>query len=390
MSRWPLVVLLSLACATSVSAQSTRVEAIAQEQEKKSKILKPEQATEAEVMVKRLTNALGKLPEGPYPWFGSVFPGGWFAAGLGYAKTLSRGSRVNFVGGMSVKAYKLLGGEFSPRELISGRLRTSVSVEWIDAGGVTFHGYGPDSTDTAAFYSYQPTTAKAAAAFRLMPWLKANGGYSYLHALTNGGNDPSPLFTPETAPGLDTSLGYDVPTVGITLDTRASPGYSTRGILARGTWSRYRERNGQPYSFHSAEYEAGVLIPILREQFGFMLRGLATIDTAEAGSRVPIALAPDVGSGTTVRGFPNRRFQDNARAVVNAEYRWRPSRYLDMAVFFDAGKVGPDWTAVRSGRYETGWGIGTRLHGPAFTVLRTEVAKTRNGWNLVVAAIPPF
>ena len=390
MSRGPLALLICLAVVSPASAQSTRVEAIAQEQANKAKILKPEQASEAEVVIKRVTNALGKLPEGPYPWFGSVFPGGWFAAGLGYAKTLPRGSRVNFVGGVSVKAYKLFGGEFAPRELIGGRLHTSVSVEWIDAGGVTFHGYGPDSPDGFATYGYQPTTAKAAAAFKVMPWLKVNGGYSYLHALTDGGNESSPLFTPTNAPGLNTSLGYDVPHVGITLDTRPSPGYSTHGVLARGTWSRYRERNGQPYSFHTAEYEAGVLIPILREQFGFMLRGLATIDTPEAGNRVPIALAPDVGSGTTVRGFPNRRFQDNARAVLNAEYRWRPSRYLDMAIFFDAGKVGPDWKSVRSGRYETGWGIGTRLHGPAFTVLRMEVASTRNGWNLVVAAIPPF
>ena len=390
MSRWPLTVLLCLSLASTALAQSTRVEAIAQEQAKKAKILKPERAPEAEVIVKRITNSLGRLPEGPYPWFGSVFPGGWFAAGLGYAKTLPRGSRVNFVGGMSVKAYKLFGGEFSPRELIAGRLHTSVSLEWIDAPSVAFHGYGPDSTETIARYSYQPTTAKAAAAFRLMPWLKVNGGYNYLHALTNGGNEASPLFTPETAPGLNASLGYDVPNVGITLDTRPSPGYATRGVLARGTWSRYRERNGEPYSFKSAEYEAGVLIPILREQFGFMFRGLATIDTPDAGNRVPIALAPDVGSGTTVRGFSNRRFQDNARAVLNAEYRWRPSRYLDMAVFFDAGKVGPDWKSVRSGKYETGWGFGTRLHGPAFTVWRLEMAKTRNGWNLVVAASPPF
>src|SRR4029453_7090575 len=103
MTRWPLAVLLSVALVSSASAQGTRVEAIAQEQAKKAKMLKPEQASEAEAVVTRITAAIGKMPEGPYPWFGSVFPGGWFAAGLGYAKTLHRGSRVNFVGGMSVK-----------------------------------------------------------------------------------------------------------------------------------------------------------------------------------------------------------------------------------------------------------------------------------------------
>jgi hypothetical protein len=114
------------------------------------------------------------------------------------------------------------------------------------------------------------------------------------------------------------------------------------------------------------------------------------MNTPDAGSRVPIMLSPDVGSGTTVRGFPNRRFQDNGRLVLTGEYRWRPSRYLDMAVFLDAGKVAPEWDAFGDHAFETGWGIGARLHGPTFTVMRVEIARTRNGLNLVVAATPAF
>jgi outer membrane protein assembly factor BamA len=223
-----------------------------------------------------------------------------------------------------------------------------------------------------------------------MPWLKVSGGYHYVHALTDEGDGMRPLFTPEETPGLNASLGYDVPRLGLAIDTRPSPGYATRGVLMRGTWSRYGERTGQPYSFDLEEYEGAVLIPILREQFGLMFRALATMGTPDAGSTVPIMFAPMVGSGTTVRGFNNRRFQDNGRLVLNAEYRWRPSRYLDMAIFYDAGRVGPDWRSVKSGKFETGWGVGSRLHGPAFTIWRVELAHSRNGFNLVVATAPPF
>lgn len=390
MSRAALVVCLSLALAAPAAAQSTRIEAIGNEQAVKSKKLKAEQAGDAEMVIKRITSAIGKTPEGPYPWFGSIFPGGFFAAGLGYGRSTPRGGRINFVGGVSAKAYKLLAGEYAPRELIGGRLHTSIGIEWIDAGGVTFHGLGQGSSNDVATYGYQPTTARAAATFKVAPWLKLNGGYHLLHTVTDRGDGIYPRFTVAETPGLDQSLVYNVPNFGVTIDTRPSPGYSTRGAMIRGSWARYSERKDRPYSFDSAEYEAGVLVPLLREQFGFMFHALATMTTPDAGSRVPIMLAPDVGSGSTVRGFPNRRFQDNGRLVLTGEYRWRPSRYVDMAVFLDGGKVAPAWKAFRDVGFETGWGIGMRIHGPTFTVMRVELASTRNGLNLVVAATPAF
>lgn len=390
MFRPLFVICLSLALVAPAFAQSTRVETIASEQAKKAKALEPEEPGEAEAVVKRITSAIGKTPEGPYPWFGSIFPGGFFAAGLGYGRSTSRGGRINFISGISAKAYKLLAAEFAPRELIEGRLHTSFGVEWIDARGVTFHGLGPNSSTDTATYGYQPTTAHATATFRVAPWLRVNGGYKFLHTVTDRGDGIFPRFTQAETPGLDQVLAFNVPHFGVTLDTRPSPGYSTRGAMIRGSWARYGERQDRPYSFDSAEYEAGLLVPLLREQFGFMFRALATMSTPDSGSRVPIMLAPDVGSGTTVRGFPNRRFQDNGRLVLTGEYRWRPSRYLDMAVFLDAGKVAPEWKAFRDHAFETSWGIGARLHGPTFTVMRVEVARTRNGLNLVVAATPAF
>jgi hypothetical protein len=390
MLRRLCAVFLSLALAVPAAAQSTRTEAIASEQAKKAKALKPEGASEAEVMITRITKAIGRTPEGPYPWFGSIFPGGFFAAGLGYGRSLPRGSRINFVGGMSIKAYKLLAADFAPRELMSGRLHTSFGAEWIDAGSVAFHGLGPDSTDPSATYGYQPTTVHGTARFKAHPWVTFNGSYNFLHTVTDAGKGIAGRFTRAETPGLLESLNFNVARIGVTFDTRPSPGYSTRGAMLRGSWSTYRERYDLPFSFDSVEYEAGLLVPLVREQFGFMFRGLATMSTPDAGNKVPIMLAPDVGSGTTVRGFANRRFQDNGRLVLTGEYRWRPSRYLDMAIFLDAGQVAPDWKSFDLDTLETGWGIGARVHGPTFTVMRLEVARTRAGWNLVVAATPAF
>ena len=59
-------------------------------------------------------------------------------------------------------------------------------------------------------------------------------------------------------------------------------------------------------------------------------------------------LAPFLGSGSTLRGFANRRFTDRNRMLLTGEYRWRPSRYLDMALFMDAGQVAADRRRLRS------------------------------------------
>jgi len=390
MSRWPIATLLCLTLATSAFAQTTRVEAIAEEQAKKAKVLKPEGATKAEEVTVRILSAVGRTPEGFYPWLGDIFPGGWMAAGVGYGRSLTRGSRINFVGGLSVKAYKLFAADFAPRDMIRGRLKTSFGVNWIDAPGVAFYGLGPDSTKLRSSYGYTPTTARADAAFRVSRFLTANGGYRYLHSRTDRGEDLIIRFRPEEVPGLNQTLNYDVGTFGVRFDTRPSPAYSTRGVIARGTWSSYKERDGKPYSFGGSEYEAAAIVPLVREQFGLAFRGLATINTPSPGSSVPIMYAPIIGSGSTVRGFPDRRFQDNTRLVLTGEYRWRPSRYLDMALFLDAGQVAPNWGAIEQKRFETGWGIGARFHGPAFVALRIEAAHTREGIGFVFAASQTF
>jgi outer membrane translocation and assembly module TamA len=54
-----------------------------------------------------------------------------------------------------------------------------------------------------------------------------------------------------------------------------------------------------------------------------------------------------------------------------------------MAVFIDAGKVAERRSDLKLSNLETDWGIGARLHGPAFTALRVELARSREGWRLV-------
>ncbi len=164
--RCPLLFVLCLLIAFPTFAQTTRVEAIAEKQAEKAKVLGREQAGRAEQLIVRITSAIGRTPEGPYPWFGDIFQGGWMAAGVGYGRSLARGSRINLVGGLSFKFYKMLSAEFAPAEMFRGKLKTSFSVQWIDAPAVAFYGLGPDSEKLQSHYGYRPTTARANAVFK--------------------------------------------------------------------------------------------------------------------------------------------------------------------------------------------------------------------------------
>jgi hypothetical protein len=128
----------------------------------------------------------------------------------------------------------------------------------------------------------------------------------------------------------------------------------------------------------------------VREQFVIAVRGLMTLTSTDAGNLIPVPLAPFLGSGSTLRAFPTRRFTDRNRVLLTGEYRWRPSRYLDMAIFVDSGQVAADRHEFRFSDFETNYGIGARFHGPLFTALRVEYARGREGRNIIFAGSQIF
>jgi outer membrane translocation and assembly module TamA len=106
---------------------------------------------------------------------------------------------------------------------------------------------------------------------------------------------------------------------------------------------------------------------------------------------VPYFLLPSLGSGRTLRGYSSWRFRDRHLILGQAELRWIPNRLgMDMALFYDAGKVTNRREDLDFDGVKHDWGIGVRFHLPAYTFLRLEGAKGTEGWKLVFAASAPF
>ena len=78
----------------------------------------------------------------------------------------------------------------------------------------------------------------------------------------------------------------------------------------------------------------------------------------------------------------------STRIAVTAEYRWYTQEYLDGAIFYDAGKAVSNRSQLDFSGLNHSYGAGIRLHGPRTTLLRIEVARSREGTRLIFAFSP--
>jgi hypothetical protein len=378
-----------LVFAVPAAAQTTRVEAIAEEQAEKAKVLGPEGPSDAERIIRRvLLSPLLSGGEGLYPWFGSVFGGTGMGVGAGYLTRFENASFFNVQTGISINNSTVLRGGFAAPALWRGKMQFETSGQWLQARDVSFYGFGQDSAkEDRERFDYTPKDIGASVTLRPRRFVSVTGGYTFMNFDTKR---DAPQFSAAEAPGMDEELNYNMIRGTVAFDWRTSPGYSTRGGLYRASFERNQETRSLPYSFSLQEYEVVQLLPLVREQFVLAARGLVTLTTPDAGDSVPVMLAPFLGSGSTLRGYSNRRFTDRNRMLLTGEYRWRPSRYIDMALFLDGGQVAANRRDFDLAEFDVAWGLGARFHGPHFTALRLEVARGREGVRIIFAGSQPF
>lgn len=384
-----LTAILVTLLAANTAAQTTRAGTIAEEQAEKAKQLGVEGPSEAERIVRRvLLSPLLTGGDGIYPWFGTIYSGTGLGAGVGFLKRLEKGAYVNIHSGVSMNNSMLVRGTVAAPELWRGKLQVDATAQWMDARGVSFYGFGQDSAQAARDrFDYQPLELTGNLTLKPMRYVSMTASYTAVEFNTHR---DTPRFSAAEAPGLDQDLTYDIARGTLMFDWRPAAGYSTRGGFYRASFERSEESAGLPFSFNTQEYEIVQQLPLVREQFVLAGRALMTLTDPDEGHDVPVIMSPFLGSGSALRGFANRRFTDRNRMLLTGEYRWRPSRYIDMALFVDAGQVARERSEFDLSRFDVAWGIGARFHGPTFNALRLEVARGREGIRLIFSGSQPF
>jgi outer membrane protein assembly factor BamA len=365
-------------------AQETRAEIIREQQANKQRVAVAPVSNRAEVVIDRLEDwgfFMGQ-PRGFYPWLGSVFPGGGVAAGAGVRKPFGDDGAVSAIGGYSLNGFQRGEANVELPTFAHNRARLTLSGRYIDAPDVRYHGVGNDTAkDGQTRYGYTPASGAARLSLEASRYFSLAGGVTYLDINTSTGRTTPSIeehFVPADTPGLEfDGFSYINSTAQAAFDWRRPAGYSGYGGLYRVQFDDYRERDHDEYSFQSIEAEVRQMIPLLRANWVLALRGLATVTDLDSGSAVPYFLLPSLGGGSTLRGFPDFRFRDRHRLLMNAEVRWTPARFLDMAVFYDTGKVASRRSDLDFNDLHNTYGIGLRIVGPAGYAFRVEAAHSR-------------
>jgi hypothetical protein len=389
---------LSLA-ASPLAAQTaetgTRAETIERAQAEKATELRPYVPSKAERYLNRAETVLTAGGLSLHPYFESAYAGGGFTLGAGYRTYTGAYNTVDVRGSITFSGYQRIEGEFVAPHLLNRQGRLSVIGGWREATEVGFYGLGSStSIDERANYGF--TQPYGLATFDLRPARRRivlRGGFEASRWEQTPGTGSAPsveeVYTPDTLTGLGAAVTYLHSLGMVGFDSRLSPDYARRGGFYGVTFHDFSDPDGG-FGFTQWEYDAVQHIPVLRNTWVLSFHGRVATTGTKSNQEIPFFMLPSVGGGSSLRGYKSWRFRDRNSLELQAEWRVMVNRFVDMAVFYDAGKVTARAGDLGLDELKSDVGVGLRFHGPLTTPLRIEFARSSESFVLVFSAHASF
>ena len=374
----------------------TRSGLIEQQEADKAATLAPAKPGKAEAYVARISDAFLSGQMHWHAFWQNAYSGGGFTVGAGYTQYVSPYNFLDVRGSITPSGYKRLEAEFIAPELFVRRGTLRVLGGWREATQVNFFGVG-QATTTDNLVNYGFTQPYFSANLEVLPTRKlfvVGGGVEVSQWRQGpGSGDDSPSieqkYTPQTLPGLGASPVYLHSQATVGIDSRPARGYTRRGGFYGVTVHDYTDKDGA-YGFNQVDYTAIQHVPILREAWVLAFRAYAQTTYDKSGQQIPFFMMPSFSGGSDLRAFASWRLRDLNSLLLQGEWRANVNRFLEMAVFYDAGKVAARRSDLDLHGMKTDYGFGFRFHGPISTPLRIELAKGNEGFVLNFSASQVF
>jgi hypothetical protein len=382
--------LLADAAAALAQEPESRAAELAAEQEQKARSLAPYRRGWIERKLLEIEDAGGfGAARGFVVTSGDIKRGSGASLGPAYGQIFKNGTVFQAKAVFSVRNAKVVQASVKAPQFFNHRLAIAARVRWQNAPNVVFHGLAPGVEPINAWYDETQSELSAIAAYRPVRRLRLEAGTGLQRFETSVADKTgligAGLFVGVPGVGADPEYLHSFGSAAI--DSRDHEGYSRHGSLLRATIHDFNQQNSGPYSFRRFDGAAEHYVPILSGNWVLYFGLHASTTQTGAGESVPHFLLPDLG-GSDLRGFSNYRFVDRHSLAVTAEYRWYAQEYLDGAIFYDAGKAVPERSQLDFSDLNHSYGAGIRLHGPRTTLLRIDVARSREGTRLIFAFSP--
>jgi outer membrane protein assembly factor BamA len=388
-----LVILLMWPALFVLGQADSRAAMIEEERELKKAQLEGERASKFErrlVYVERnriLERARAGLNGLRLRW-GGLPSGGGFAIGPEYVRDDLLLGQMNLRLGAaaSTKGYQKYDLSFRLPKLANERLLVDFYSAHRNYPQMQFYGSGPDSSKgQRSNYRLEDTTTDIALGLRPFKLLTLGGASGYVW--TNVGPGTSSVyisteeqFTPEQAPGIDRQTDFFRYGAFAQFDYRDDPLGPRKGgnYVVQHTW--YDDRKLGTFDFRRLDVTLEQYVPFFNKRRVFAFRARTVLTDTRAGQVIPFYMQPTLGGGNDLRGFRPFRFSDKNSADLTAEYRWEAFSGLDMAIFFDAGKVFSRRGELNFSNMEGCGGFGFRFNVRNRTFIRMDFGWSHEGF----------
>jgi hypothetical protein len=340
------------------------------------------------------------MKNGPYLEMSNMVTGaGWISVGPGYRHRLFGDRAIaEASAAYSWRAYKMAQARFELTTLAASRLVVGSQVRWQDLTQVTFFGEGPDSAELdRSEYRMTSSNVVGYATAKPRPWLAVTGRLGWLGrprlgdpagSFKRGSPSAQEVFPRDIVFTLAEQPSYIHGEASVTADTRDHRSYPSHGGVYRTAWTRYSDRDAGTFTFDRYEAEAAQFVPVATGRVVFAFHGWLVGSRTAAGHAVPFYLEPSFGGHNTMRGGTDYRFHDRNVLQVTAESRLALMTHVDVALFADAGNVGPRVADLDLAK--RAYGIGIRVHSERATFARFDVAHGADGWRFLFRRNDPF
>ena len=376
------------------SRPGTRQAAIEEQQAAKEGNLHPYIPNKGERIFQHIDTILEGGTLRWHPFFENAYSGGGFTLGLGHVTYLGGYNFIDLRGSYTLSNYKRVEAEFVAPRLFNRRGQLSVHrrVARSHPGRLLRHRH--ELVEGRPHELSVSSSRTASALLTLFPTrrvLMLRGGAEYSRWTQEPGEGSFPsvetVYTPETLPGLGAEVTYLHTQGTVGFDWRTSPGYSRRGGFYGVTLHDYHDRDDN-FGFQQVGVRGHPAHPAPARGLGALVPRARPDALRKDGQQTPFFMLPALGGGSSLRGYSSWRFRDQNSLLLQGEWRIMVNRYLDMAFFYDAGKVAPRTEDLDLDRLKDDFGFGMRFHGPFATPLRVELAKSREGLAFVFSRRP--
>jgi hypothetical protein len=258
----------------------------------------------------------------------------------------------------------------------------------------SFFGLGPDSrhSDRTDFL-LRTASYEAVGGYQITTWFGVSvraGLFQFdVEPGKNGRYTDTQILFP-TAPGLNRQPDFYRVTTAVLADYRDVPGNPHSGGVAGVLFSRYRDKGSRQFEFNRYAVDLRQYLPIDPLLSVVALRFFSSVDDPIGQSQVPFYLNEWLGGGSTLRGYATERFRDRNLLLFNGEFRTSVTDAVELAVFYDTGKVFSDLDNYNLKSLEKGYGTGVRLKWGTTLFLRLDVGHSREGTHLHFDIGPAF